>query len=159
MKAEPHFVSIKKDKDRRTNVAYEGIGLQPTSILTERIVEEYMENFLANPANTSNTSTPGDADMIHEEPPDPISPNHTSSAMIFSVDQPVAHSTPPTRRDNALAKKDFDPLASQIQSRIFLDSTTLASRKQALLSKILARVGPQHITAAQLHFAPPWILK
>lgn len=159
MKAELRFVSIKIDKIRRITVAYNNIRLRPTSIPAERLAKKYMEEFLAEPANTSSTSAPGDAVIIHNEPPDPIFSNYTPFTMIFSIDQLVTHSTPPTIRDNALAEKDIGPLESRIQPQIISASKTLASQKQALLSQILASVSFQQFTAAQRKFAPPWILE
>lgn len=87
MKAKPYFVSIKTDKGRRTNVAYIEIRLRSTNILAEQLAEEYMKDFLAHLANTSNASTPENAVLTHKKPPGPIPPNYTSTAMMSCSDQ------------------------------------------------------------------------
>lgn len=64
---------------------------------------------------------------------------------------------PPPAPDNV--EKDIGEHARSIEHTPINNDETLQSDKQRLLQEMKSRIGKHQVSASELSFAPPWILK
>lgn len=90
---QPHFVIIRTEKGRKTNISYEDIRKRPKSALTEELSEGYMVDYILD----LNTNTNGDSDANIEAP---VSAGMMSQNFNTPISERVSEMTPPEQLDN-----------------------------------------------------------
>lgn len=154
-------MTILTNKNRKTNIAYENIRLQPNTQLSQELSAGYREDYIAEEGkneHNADTVSPASSDIsnIHVNQTE----NNVSRALLTGA---VINRNQTKKIQNlnavlTLARQEIGQAASRMNHMDKISGVTLRFQKQRALELLRESIGKRQISATELEHAPQWLL-